>query len=86
MKHKDFDFLESDTTLDIIYIYIYIYIKVIYIHKKLIWVYIQITKLYYIATLITQNKKYFEKFIEELDFAELSTQAKPLRVLILHED
>ena len=83
MKHKDFDFLKVVTlsTLDI-----YIYIKVIYIHKKLIRVYYQITKLYYIATLITQNKKYFEKFIEEVDFAELSTQAKHLSVWILHED
>ena len=34
----------------------------------------------------TQNKNYFEKFIEELDFSELSTQAKHLRVQLLHED
>ena len=30
------------------------------------------------------KKNYFEKFIEELDFAELSTQANHLRVWILH--
>ena len=32
------------------------------------------------------KKKYFEKFIEELDFVELSTQTKHLRVWILHDD
>ena len=34
----------------------------------------------------TQNKNCFEKFIEELDFEEPSTQAKHLGVWILHED
>ena len=32
------------------------------------------------------KKKYFEKFIEELDFVELSTQVKLLRVCVLHDD
>ena len=32
------------------------------------------------------KKNYFKKFIEELDFAELSKQAKHLRMWILHED
>ena len=32
------------------------------------------------------KKNYFEKFIEELDFVELSTQAKYLRVWILHNN
>ena len=34
----------------------------------------------------SKEKNYFEKFVEELDFAELSTQAKHLRVWILHDD
>ena len=34
----------------------------------------------------TQKTNYFEKFIEEFDFVELSTQAKHLRVWILHGD
>ena len=29
---------------------------------------------------------YFQKFIQELDFIELSTQVKHLRVCILHDD
>ena len=32
-----------------------------------------------------KTKKYF-KFIEELDFVELSTQVKHLRVCVLHDD
>ena len=44
-----------------------IYIKLIYIKS-------------YKTSYSTQNKNYFEKFIEELDFAELPTQAKHLRV------
>ena len=32
------------------------------------------------------KKKHFQKFIEELGFAELSTQAKYLRVWILRDD
>ena len=34
----------------------------------------------------TTKKNYFEKFIEEVAFVELSTQAKHLRVWILHDD
>ena len=34
----------------------------------------------------TTQKNYFEKFIEELDFLKLSTQAKHLGVWILHDD
>ena len=48
------------------------------VHKKFIFAYIRIMKLL--------KKKYFEKFIEELDFVELSTQTKHLRVWILHDD
>ena len=48
-----------------------IYIGLIYI-KKLIWVYIRIIKLHYSK--------------QKLFFAELSTQAKHLRVWTLHED
>ena len=48
--------------------------KVIYIklHKRFILAYIRITKLL--------KKCYFEKFIEELGFVELSAQAKHLGV------
>ena len=41
------------------------------LHKRLILAYIRKTKLL--------KKNYFEKFIEELGFVELSTQAKHLR-------
>ena len=34
----------------------------------------------------SKKKHYFEKFIEELDFLELSTQAKHLRVQILYDN
>ena len=34
----------------------------------------------------TTEKNYLEKFIEELGFAELSTQAKHLRARILHDN
>ena len=34
----------------------------------------------------TTQKNYFEKFIEELDFLKLSTQAKHLVVWILNDD
>ena len=34
----------------------------------------------------TTKKNYFEKFIEEVAFVELSTQAKHLKVWILHDD
>ena len=33
-------------------------------------------------TIVLNKKNYFEKFIEEFDFAELSTQAKHWRVLL----
>ena len=32
------------------------------------------------------KKKYFEKFIEGLEFVELSTQVKHLGVCVLHDD
>ena len=51
------------------------YIK---LHKRFILVYMRIRKLL--------KKNYFEKFIEELGFVELSTQAKHLRASILHDD
>ena len=41
------------------------YVHKTYLRKRFILVYIRITK---------NKKKYFEKFIEELDFVELSTQ------------
>ena len=47
-------------------------------YKRFILAYIWITKLF--------KKIYFEKFIEEFDSVELSTQAKHLRVWILHGD
>ena len=47
------------------------------LHKRFILVQIKITK---------NKKKYFEKFIKELDFVELSTQIKHLRVCVLHGD
>ena len=40
--------------------------------------YVRVTKLL--------KKHHFEKFIEEFDFVELSTQPKYLRVWILHSD
>ena len=46
------------------------------LHKRLILVYIR----------IKNKKQYFEEFTEELDFVELSTQVKPLRLYILHDD
>ena len=45
-------------------------------------VYIRITKPQYSK----KKKNCFEKFIEDLDFVELSTQAKHVRVWILHDD
>ena len=56
------------------------YIHKTYLRKMFILVYIPITKLQ------CSKKNYFDKFIEELDFAELSIQAKHLRVCILHND
>ena len=50
------------------------------LHKRFILAYIRITKL------IKRKKNDFEKFIEEFDFVELSTQAKHLTVWILHGD
>ena len=43
--------------------------------------YIRIKKPQYL-----KKKNHFEKFIEELDFVKLSTQAKRLRVWILQDD
>ena len=54
------------------------YVHKTYLHKRFILFYIQITR--------NNNKKYFEKFIEELDFVELATQVKHLRLNILHDD
>ena len=53
------------------------YVHKTYLHERFILVHIRITK---------NEKKYFEKFIEELDFVELSTQVKHLRVCVLHDD
>ena len=47
------------------------YLHKSYLHKRFILAYIRITKLL--------KKNYCEKFIEELGFVELSTQAKHLR-------
>ena len=55
------------------------YLHKSYLHKRFILAYIRITKL-------LKKKNYFEKFIEELSFVELSAQAKHLRVRILHDD
>ena len=49
-----------------------------YLHKKFILTYIWITKL--------MKKNYFEKFLWEIDFVELHTQTKHLRVWILLDD
>ena len=54
------------------------YLHESHLHKRSISTYIRITKLL--------KKNYFEKFIEELGFVELSTQAKHLRASILHDD
>ena len=48
-----------------------------YLRKRFILVHIRFR--------MTKTKKYF-KFIEELDFVELSTQVKHLRVCVLHDD
>ena len=65
------------------------YMHKTYLHKIFILVYIQI-KNFCAQKKTKQNKNkqtsYFEKFIEELDFVEISTQAKHLRVCILHDD
>ena len=47
------------------------YLRKSYLHKKFILVYSQITELL--------KKNYFQKFIEEFGFAELSTKAKHLK-------
>ena len=54
------------------------YLHKSYLHKKFILAYIRIMKLL--------KKNYFVKFIEELDFIELSTQAKLLREWNLHDN
>ena len=54
------------------------YLRKSYLHKKFILAYIRITKLL--------KKNYFKKFIEDLHFVELSTQAKHLSGWKLHDD
>ena len=53
------------------------YLHKSYLHKRFILAYIRITKLL--------KKNNFEKFIEEFDFVELSTQTKLLKVWVLHD-
>ena len=53
------------------------YVHKTYLHKRFILVYIQIKK---------KQKKYFKKFIEELEFVELHIQVKNLRLYILHDE
>ena len=55
----------------------YLHIKVFFFLGSFEFSYVRIKKLQYL------KKNYFEKFIEELDFEKLSTQAKHLRVCIL---
>ena len=73
-KHKDFDFFKATlSTLNIICIK-FTYIKA---HLGLHSSY---------ETTVLKKKNHFEKFIKELDFKELSTQAKHPRVWILNKD
>ena len=54
------------------------YLHKSHLHERLILAYIGIMKLV--------KKNYFRKFVEELDFVQLSILAKHMRVWILHDD